>query len=146
VTLRPRAADRVLAQLKSARLDRELASDQSNSSRLHAVRADRLVSASFRTELAGNWEHVLEIATGRTPPGQGRFVVPYDRVIEAEPQIRELTGLLRGSRPVLARGVAAASLLLTDGTGPLYNRLLTDKTVLSDAVAGVVSMLDPGRQ
>jgi hypothetical protein len=66
-----------------------------------------------------------------------------DRIVAAEPQIRELTALLRAPQPVPARGVAAANLLLTDGTGPLYNPLLTSKTVLSEAVTVAVSLLDP---
>jgi hypothetical protein len=144
VILRSHAVDRLFARLKSGRLDQELASGcLPQSSRLHAARADYLVSPSFRTDLADNWEHVLQIATGRASPGQGRFLLRYDRIAEAEPQIRELTVLLRGPLPVPARGVAAANLLITDGTGPLYNPLLTSKTVLADAVAAVVSMLDP---
>jgi hypothetical protein len=143
-TFRPRALDRLLARLKSARLDRELAEGGlPQSSRLHAARADHLVSSSFRTELADNWERVLEIATGHTPPGQGRFVLSYERIAEAEPQIRELTTLLRAPLPGSAGGVAAASLLLTDGTGPLFNPLPANKTALADAVAVVISMLDP---
>lgn len=147
VIFRSRAVDRLLARMKSARLDQELAAGRlPQSSRLHAARADRLVSPSFRNELADNWERVLRIAAGRTPPGQGRFVLHYDRIAEAEPRIRELADMLRVSGPVPARGVASANLLLTDGMGPLYNPLLTGKTVLSDAVAAAVAMLDPARQ
>jgi hypothetical protein len=143
-TFRSRAVDRLLARMKSARLDRELAADSlPQSSRLHAARADHLVSPSFRRELADNWEQVLQIATSRTSSGRGRFVMHPDRIVAAEPQIRELTALLRAPQPVPARGVAAANLLLTDGTGPLYNPLLTSKTVLSEAVTVAVSLLDP---
>lgn len=145
--IRPRAVDRVLARLKSTRLDRELVAGRPpEASRLHAARADRLVSASFRAELADNWEHVLQVATGRTSPGHGRFVLRYERIIEAEPQIRELVNLLRAPLAGPACGVAAASLLLSDGTGPLYSPLPANKAVLSDAVGSVVSMLDPARQ
>jgi hypothetical protein len=144
VILRSRPVDRLLARLKSARLDQELAAGRPpESSRLHAVRADHLVSSAYRTELADNWDRVLRIATGQTPSGQGRYVLSYDRIAEAEPRIRELTTLLRASAPVPANGVAAANLLLTDGTGPLYNVLLASKTALSDAVAEAVSKLDP---
>lgn len=141
---RPSAADRLLARLKSASLDRELAAGlPPESSRLHAARASYLASPSFRTELADNWEHILQIGIGRASPGHGRFVLRFDRIAEAEPQIRELIGLLRAPQPVSARGVATASLLVTDGTGPLYNRLLPGETVLSDAVAAAAAMLDP---
>jgi hypothetical protein len=70
-------------------------------------------------------------------------VLRYDRIAEAEPQIQELVNLLRAPLPVHAGGVAAASRLITDGTGPLYNPLLTGESMLADAVKAVVSMLDP---
>jgi hypothetical protein len=146
VMFRPRAVDRLFVRLKSAHLDHELAAGNlPQSSRLHAARADTLTSSKFRAELAGNWERVLQIGTRRTSPGQGRFVLSYERIAEAEPQIRELTGLLRGPSPVPARGVAAANLLLSDGAGPLYIALHADKTALANAVMTVVSMLDPTR-
>jgi len=142
---RPRAVDRLFARLKSASLDQELAEGSlPQTSRLHAARADQLVSPSFRTELADNWERRLLMATGRTPPGQGRFVLSYERIAEAEPQIQELITLLRAPSPVAARGVAVANLLLIDGTGPLYNPLPAGKTALADAVTAAVSRLDPG--
>jgi len=142
-TFHSRAVDRLLARLKSGRLDNELASGTlPQSSRLHAARADQLISPSFRTELAGNWEQILQIATGQAAHGRGRFVQHRDRISEAEPQIRELISTLRAPSPVSVRGVAAASQLLTDGTGPLYNPLLTSKTVLGEAVTVAISLLD----
>jgi hypothetical protein len=135
--------DRLVARLKSGRLDDELASGGlPQSSRLHAARADQLISPPFRTELADNWEQVLQIAAGKAPPGRGRFIRHRDRIDEAEPQIRELISALRAPSPVSVRGVAAAKQLLTDGTGPLYNPLITSKTALAEAVAVAVSMLD----
>jgi hypothetical protein len=43
--------------------------------------------------------------------------------------------------PVPAQGVAQASWLLSDGTGPLYNRACT--TDLAAALRRVVELLDP---
>jgi hypothetical protein len=146
VILRSRTVDRLLARMKSARLDQELASGYPpQSSRLHAVRADRLASSSFRAELADNWEHVLQIATGGTTPGQGRFVLHYDRIVEAEPQIRELINSLRAPSPVSVRGIATASLLIADGTGPLFSPLIREKTALAEAVTAAVAILDSAR-
>jgi hypothetical protein len=135
----------LLARVLSWRLDRELAQGRPPEwSRLHAARADRLESLSFRTELADNWDRVLGIATGQVmSPGRGRVVLPRDRIAEAAPRIRELTSALRAPTPVPARGVAAAYLLLTDGTGPLYNA--ASETVLFDAVANAVALLDSDR-
>ena len=138
-----RVVDRLLARLSSWRLDGELAAGHPPDwSPLHAARADHLVSLPFRSRLADNWDRVLGIATGRVAAtGSGRRLLRKDPIAEAEPQIRELTALLRGPQPVLARGVATAHLLLTDGTGPLYNH--ASETVLSRAVADAVSQLDP---
>jgi hypothetical protein len=45
-----------------------------------------------------------------------------DRVAAAEHDVRAMIGVLRGPLPVTVRGVAMAGYLLTDGTGPLYDR------------------------
>jgi hypothetical protein len=52
-----------------------------------------------------------------------------------------LLSALATSLPVPARGVAMASRLLSDGTGPLYNR--NCPVHLSDALAEVTAQLDP---
>jgi hypothetical protein len=135
--------DRLLVRLSSARLDRELAAGSApESSRLLTMRADLLVSPPFRIELADNWDHLLDVAAGRvTMSPQRRAMLRRERITDAEPQIRELSALLRGLQPVPARGVVSARALLTDGTGPVYSPVST--TVLSDAIANVIAELDP---
>ena len=64
-----------------------------------------------------------------------------DRIIEAAGEVRALLGALATPLPVPARGVAMASRLLSDGTGPLYNR--NCPVPLSDALAEVTAQLDP---
>jgi hypothetical protein len=132
-----------LARMLSWRIDAELAAGRPPEwSRLHAVRADQLVSPAFRSELADNWEHVLGVAIGSaTASTQARSILRRDRILEAEPRIRELVKLLRGQQALPAGGVASARDLLTDGTGPLYSPV--SGTKLSDAVAEVVARLDP---
>lgn len=144
MNVRSRVGDRLRVRLQSRRLDGDLATGKPPEwSRLHAARADQLESLPFRTQLADDWDHVLAIATGRAVASRNaRAVLLMGRVAEAEPRIRELTSVLRSGRPVPARGVAAAYLLLTDGTGPLYQSVR--ETVLSDAVAAAVALLDPG--
>jgi hypothetical protein len=143
LTLRSRVLDRPLARLLSGRLDAELAAGRPPEwSRLHAARADRLISRTFRTELAGNWDHVLGVALGdAAASGQVRAILRRSRIAEAEPRIRELINLLLGPQSLPVGGIASAHMLLTDGTGPLYSSIST--TSLSDAVAEVVARLDP---
>ena len=63
------------------------------------------------------------------------------RVLAAAEEIEQLISALRVAQPVPARGVAIASLLLTDGTGPLYH--LPSTVDLPAAVYAAVHHLDP---
>ena len=66
-----------------------------------------------------------------------------DRIAAAEPGIRELIACLRAPLPVPAQGVAAASLLLTDATGPLYHR--RSQAALDDLLGDAIAQLDRAR-
>ena len=101
------AADRVLARMFGASLDRQLAAGQAaESDRLLAARAQHIVSLPRRHALARDWEHLLDVARRAPTPA-----VPLcrDRIAAAEPGIRELVACLRAPLPVPAQGVAAAS-------------------------------------
>ena len=133
------AADRVLARMFGASLDRQLASGQAaESDRLLAARAQRIVSLPRRQALARDWEHLLEVAHRAPTPA-----VPLcrGRIAAAEPRIRELVTCLRVPLPVPARGVAAATVLLTDATGPLYHR--RSQGALDDLLGDAIAQLDP---
>lgn len=135
------AADRVLARMFGASLDRQLAAGQAaESDRLLAARAQHIVSLPRRHALARDWEHLLEVAHRAPTPA-----VPLcrDRIAAAEPGIRELIACLRAPLPVPAQGVAAASLLLTDATGPLYHR--RSQAALDDLLGDAIAQLDPAR-
>ena len=66
-----------------------------------------------------------------------------DRIAAAEPSIRELVACLRVPLPVPAQGVAAATVLLTDATGPLYHR--RSHAALDDLLREAIAQLDPAR-
>jgi hypothetical protein len=57
----------------------------------------------------------------RVPPSQTRLSLRRRQVIAATGELTRLADTLANPGPVAARGVAQAWLLLTDGTGPLYN-------------------------
>ncbi len=137
-----RITDQVLARAFGSRLDRQLADGRSpDSSRLLAARARYLVSLATRQALAESWEHVLRMARG-TPASPRAQVAPCgDRVVAAAAEVNELAAHLRAPLPVAARGVAAASALLTDGSGPLYNR--RQHADLCEALRLVAAQLDP---
>jgi hypothetical protein len=154
--LRPRRlADRVLARLLGASLDESLAAGSApESSRLLAARAQAVVTPRARRSVVANWERVLRRAYRAQPrpsgqphrstwPGASRAAVPLcaDRIVAAEPLIRELTARLTASAPVPARGVAMARILLTDATGPVYQRRA--RVPLTTALAAATAQLDP---
>ena len=135
------AADRVLARMFGASLDRLLAAGQAaESDRLLAARAQHIVSLARRRTLARDWEHLLEMARRAPAPA-----VPLcrDRIAAAEPSIRELVACLHVPLPVPAQGVAAASVLLTDATGPLYHR--PSRAALDGLLREAIAQLDPAR-
>jgi hypothetical protein len=144
----PPLVDRVLARVFGASLDESLASGSApESSRLLAARARDIVSLRRRTSMAGNWDHLLRVARRSAlplpRPGAlaGAMPVCADRIVAAEPAIRELMSRLSAPLPVPARGVAMACVLLTDATGPVYNR--RSPVTLGAAVAAAVTQLDP---
>jgi hypothetical protein len=139
-----RLVERLLARALGASLDQQLAAGCSpESTRLLAARAQRIVSLPHRTSLARSWDHVLAVA--RRGPNLRTPAVPLNvsAILAAEPAIRELRERLAAPLPVTARGVAAATVLLTNATSPVYGRPSPDALgVLLDAA---IAELDPAR-
>jgi len=144
-----RPGDGVLARVFGASLDASLAAGcPPESSRLLTTRARDIVSLRRRRSMAGNWEHVLRVARraqrarrAGSPAPVGAMPVCADRVVAAEPAIRDLMNRLAAPLPVPARGVAMARILLTDAGSPVYNR--RSGVALTDAVAAAAAQLDP---
>jgi hypothetical protein len=113
---------RVLALLFGHVLDRQLASGRSPAaSRVVAARAEHLLSEA-RWELVQSWQRVLDQA-GRAPRARNPHApLCRDRIIDARGDVCIMLDAFSSGLPVSARGVAMAGLLLSDGTGPLYNR------------------------
>lgn len=135
--VRSRAWDRWRARWHALTLDAQLAAGEPvDTDRLRAVRAGMLVGPQTRDELATGWSNLV---AGRG----GRRSVPVQRrrVVAATEEIEQLISALRVAQPVAARGVAIASLLLTDGTGPLYH--LPSTVDLPAAVSAAVRHMDP---
>ena len=72
--------------------------------------------------MAGSWDHLLRVA--RRAPADRTRAVPLNAaaILAAEPAIREMMERLTAPLPVTARGVAAATIPLTDATSPVYGR------------------------
>jgi hypothetical protein len=141
--LRPqRFADKALSQVFGASLDRQLAAGRPpETATLLASRAQHIVSAPSRKAVADNWNHLLNVARRGQPSRSTAISVRADTITAAEPAIRELVRRLSTLLPVRAQGVAMASVLLTDATGPVYSRY-SDVT-LAAALEAAISQLDP---
>jgi hypothetical protein len=141
--LRPiRLTDRARARIHGESLDRRLAAGQAPEQEpLLAVRARQIVSPRSRQAIARSWERLLKVAS--RPPAIISAAVPVNRgkIIEAEPEIRELSRCLRAPLPVTAQGVAKARLPLTDATGPVYRP--RSGTALAGVVEDAIAHLDP---
>lgn len=136
-------ADRLRARISSASLDAMLAAGvPPESSRLLATRARDIVSLPRRQALARDWEHLKSVALGGRS-GQAARRVHAARIAAAGPAISELAERLGTPLPVGARGVAMANVLLTDATGPVYNR--HSRETLSSALEAAIEQLDPAR-
>ena len=96
-----------------------------------------------RATLAGNWDHLLRVA--RRAPSRRTPAVPLRAaaILAAEPAIHELMERLTAPLPVGARGVATASVLLTDPTSPVYSR--RSPRSLADLLRAAIIQLDPAR-
>jgi hypothetical protein len=137
-----RAHHRLGARLWAASLDRRLAAgDPPESHPLLATRAQTLVAPGRRRDLAAHWVHLLEVAQTGPAPYLRRLPLCRDRITAADAEVADMLAALLAPGPVPAAGVARASLLLSDGSGPLYNRL--SPTDLVTAVRQVTGHLDP---
>jgi hypothetical protein len=129
------------ARLFGASLDNRLAQGQSPaSSRYLALRAQLIALPAWRRELAENWLSLIEVAREQGSRSfSAQVPLMRTRIIDTEARIRELVCALVSPMPT-ARGVAMASSLLSDGSGPLYYR---DSTVnLDSKLYEVLARLD----
>jgi hypothetical protein len=132
---------RFLARGFGYALDRQLAAGVAPESKpLLAARAERLVSPPVRMALAQDWRELLKRAV-RPAMGPRPSQVPLcrDRIVAAEGDVAAMLGALTAPRPISAQGVALASCLLCDGSGPLYDR--HSRTDLRTALRAATSQL-----
>lgn len=119
---RHRLWDRWLTRAQAPSLDSQLAAGwPPATSRLLATRAQEITSPAGRGELVRGWGHVLRRARQPAVPRTPRAPLCRDRIAAAEGDVRTMLAVLASPLPISARGAAMASVLLVDGTGPLYN-------------------------
>jgi hypothetical protein len=122
VAVRPTLRDRMSAQWWPRRLDRALADGAPpEASPALALRARRLTELARRRSLAGSLRRIVREPPDGSRPSLGRIRPDRNGVEAARDELTALADGLTDPRPVAAHGVAQAWLLVTDGTGPLYN-------------------------
>ena len=142
--------DRLLARLRASRLDRDLADGASPDATVAlALRAQRLVRPRTRRDVARGAQRVLAAATQAPAADRtraraaGRLRVPIcrDRVSNSSEELADLIRSLLAAGPAAARGVALASVLISDGSGALYHRGSADD--VQARIREAVNALDP---
>jgi len=119
---RPTLLDRLSARWRPGRLDRALADGiPPEASPALALRARRLTELACRRPLARALRRVVRDDLDGQRPSHGRVRPDRNGVEAARDELTALADGLTDPRPVAAHGVAQAWLLVTDGTGPLYN-------------------------
>jgi hypothetical protein len=112
---------RLLVALRQSRLDRELAAGVAPESSLDlAVHADLLARPEQRTVLAAGLREIMTSANTRSL--KLRVPLVRDRIREAGNELEAVAGRLGAPGPVSVQGLAMLRTLLTDGTGPLFQR------------------------
>jgi hypothetical protein len=122
---RPPRSSGLITRLKAftgrLELDRRLAAGANpDTSPELARRAHVLRGWRVRHHLADSLEQVIVEAVA--PPRERGAAIPVQReeVLAAQRDLLRLVAALRSEPPAPVRGIAAVSVLLTDGTGPVY--------------------------
>lgn len=117
-----RWSDRLKARMRSRQLDQALAyGTPVESTPSLALRAHRLTALPDRRAKAATYRRLLREVSDDASRSYVRIAACRWRVVAASSPLSHLAEALAQPGPVGARGAAEASLLLTDGTGPLYN-------------------------
>ena len=139
---RPSFRDRLTARWHPRRLDRALAGGvPPEANTALALRAQELTELERRQSIAGALREVIREAREGAPIARGRIRPDRRRVAAASEQLCTLADTLAEPGPVAASGVAQAWILLTDGTGPLFNPY--SRTSLRAGAARAVRELRP---
>ena len=138
-------SNRLRARLRRHKLDKALASGADpNTDALRWERAHELVGEKSRLEIAERLERLLAEADS-APRGWFTSRVPIARaaIRDSRRDLQTIVERLRAPAYISAQGVAMASLLLSDGAGPLYGSR-TRAQELRSALAVTVDAIDHG--
>jgi len=120
---RVRLRDRVEARVRAHDLDRQLADGvPPERGAALSLRARRLAEPGFAAFLARRLQEVVREAVLRRVP-RAQIAVRLGAVADVAAELDELARRLVAPRAPAVRGLAQVSVLLGDGSGPLYSSL-----------------------
>jgi hypothetical protein len=138
---RVRARDRLLARLRAAALDAELAAGADpESSVLLALHAVHLGRPSQRRLLARSLTRVASSA-GAPARSRLRALVCVPAVCCARAELQAVIEVLASAGPLRVHGVARIRCLLADGTGPIYQESTPER--LRTELRAALAAMDP---
>jgi hypothetical protein len=118
---RVRLRDRVEARVRTHHLDRQLADGvPPERSAALSLRARRLVEPGFERVLGRRLHEIVREAVLRRVP-RAQVAVRLAAVADLTAEFDELARRLLAPRPAAVRGIAQISVLLREGSGPLYS-------------------------
>jgi hypothetical protein len=113
---------RLSARLRSRQLDEALAEGTAPETAAPlALRARQLTTLARRRAIADGLRRAIHYTSRGVPAPRALISPGRSQVTDASDELTRLADALASPGPVAARGVAQAWILLTDGTGPLYN-------------------------
>jgi len=118
---RPSLVARVTARLRAHQFDRQLAVGvPAPAGSALAVHQARLGTVAEREAIARTLRQALHDANAGAAPLSSRIPLHPSNIVAAEELIDAITLRLHSPRPVSARGMARLRVVLSDGSGPMY--------------------------
>jgi hypothetical protein len=140
-----RSAVRLRTRLHRRRLDRELTSGiDPNSDPLRRERAHELVGERCRRRFAATFETLQLEADSSAHLFTSKVPIARAAIRDSRPELTAVIERLTTTAYISPRGVAMISVLLSDGTGPLYGRDPANCRLLRNALKAVIDCLDNG--
>ena len=136
---------RIRIRLHRDRLDRDLVSGvDPNLGTLHRERARQLVGEGWRDRTATSLERLLAEADRPRRGFSSKVPIARAAIRDSRWTLDTIVERLRAPAYVSPQGVAMITVLLADGTGPLYGNRPADSRVLGRALEVTLHAIDNG--
>ena len=133
---------RLRVRARRVGLDRRLAAGEDPRTEIDLrLRADELTRSENRDRIALVIERTFTEAAGPPPPFSSQVPLARTAIVACTPRLRAIAGRLRSDHFVAAKGVAQATMLVREGTSPLYSTS-TSEDALRHRLAEIAGALE----